>query len=230
MGWSSPIVWGDKVFLTTVIKEGAEEKPKEGLYFGGERPAPDEKHQWVVLCLDFESGEIVWRKTAHEGTPSESRHMKNTYASETPVTDGERVYAYFGNMGLFVFDMDGNPVWEKRWKPVKTRYGWGTAASPVLYRDVIYILNDNEDQSFLEALNKKTGELIWRVERDEKSNWATPYIWENAQRTEIITAGSGLVRSYDLDGKLLWTLGGMSEIAVPTPSRKMDCSTSAQDM
>lgn len=217
LGWSSPIVWGDKIFLTTVIKAGEEEKPKEGLYFGGERPAPEALHKWVVYCLDYESGEIVWEKTAHESMPNTPRHLKNTYASETPVTDGERVYAYFGNAGLFVYDLDGNLLWDQQWDQVKLRNGWGTAASPVIHQDVIYILNDNDDQSFLTALNKKTGDLIWRVDRDERSNWSTPYIWENELRTEIITAGTDQVRSYDLDGKLLWSFTGMSSIAVPTP-------------
>ncbi len=220
MGWSSPIVWKNKIFLTAVIKAGEEEQPKKGLYFGGERPKPDEVHEWIVMCLDFETGEIFWKKTAHKSTPSGPRHLKNTYASETPVTDGERVYAYFGNTGLFVYDMEGNLVWDKQWEPVKMRHGWGTAASPVLHKNAIYILNDNDDQSFLEALDKKTGEQIWRVERNEGSNWTTPYIWENNQRTEIVTAGSDRVRSYDLEGNLLWNFRGMSNIAVPTPFAK----------
>lgn len=217
LGWSSPIVWGDRVFVTTVIKEGEEEKPKEGLYFGGERPAPDTLHRWVVLCLDAATGEIVWEKIAHESIPNGPRHLKNTYASETPVTDGERIYAYFGNTGLFVSDLDGALLWEKKWDPVNIRNGWGTASSPTLHQDALYILNDNDDQSFLEALDKKTGTLIWRVERDEKSNWTTPYIWKNSLRTELVTAGAGAVRSYDLDGKLLWSFRGMSNIAAPTP-------------
>ena len=100
------------------------------------------------------------------------------------------------------------------------RYGWGTAASPVLHEGALYIVDDNDDQSFLVALDKKTGKQIWRVERDEKSNWATPYIWNSGKRTEIVTPGTTKVRSYDLDGKLLWELGGMSSIAIPTPFSK----------
>jgi len=108
-------------------------------------------------------------------------------------------------------------VWSKSWPPYQTRYDWGTAASPVYHEGRLYIVNDNEENSFLAALDAKTGKEIWRVERDEKSNWATPYIWENEQRTEIITPGYDRVRAYGLDGKLLWWLEGMSSIVIPTP-------------
>ncbi len=146
--------------------------------------------------------------------------MKNSYASETPVTDGERVYAYFGNVGLFCFDMQGKPLWSQRYGPYAMRFGWGTAASPVLHEGRIYIVDDNDDQSFLLALDKKTGKQIWRVERKEKSNWATPYVWNSGKRTELVTPGTMKVRSYDLDGNILWELGGMSSITIPTPFSK----------
>lgn len=217
-GWSSPVVWGDRIFLTSVISTVAPEAPKKGLYFGGNREAiPADEHRWMVYAVDWKTGKIAWEREVHRGVPNSSHHLKNTYASETPVTDGERVYAYFGNLGLFVFDMDGKPVWSQPWGPFHTRYGWGTAASPVLYKNSIYVVNDNDDRSFLVALDKHTGKQIWRVERDEASNWSTPYIWENERRTELITSGTRKVRSYDLDGKLLWELGGMSSIVIPTP-------------
>lgn len=220
-GWSSPIVWGDRVYLTTAISAGEEESPTKGLYFGGDRPKPSQNiHRWVVYCLDLASGKILWEKEVHRGAPEGPRHIKNSYASETPVTDGERVYAYFGNLGLFCLDKDGNQLWSQKWGAFKTRLAWGTAASPVLYKDRIYIVNDNDQESFLLALDKKTGKQIWRVERDEKSNWATPYIWENELRTEIVTPGTGKVRSYDLDGKLLWEMKGMSSIVIATPFSK----------
>ncbi|MBM3832392.1 MAG: serine/threonine protein kinase [Verrucomicrobia bacterium] len=220
-GWSSPIAWGDKIFLTSVVKDGEVETPKKGLYFGGDRPTPSSaRHQWMVYCLDLKSGKKLWEKQAHQGAPSSSIHLKNTYASETPVTDGERVYAYFGNVGIYCLDFAGNEIWSKRLESFKTRYGWGTAASPILHNGRLYIVNDNEEQSFLVALDAKTGRQIWRVERDEKSNWATPYIWENEKRTEIVTPGRNKVRSYDLAGKLLWEFGGMSTIVIPTPFSK----------
>jgi outer membrane protein assembly factor BamB len=147
-------------------------------------------------------------------------HIKNTYASETPVTDGQRVYAYFGNVGLFCYDVNGKPLWSKEFVSSKTSNNWGTAASPVLHEDKLFIQNDNDEQSFLVALDKRTGEQIWRTERDEKSNWATPYVWTNELRTELVTSGKGRVRSYSLDGRLLWELGGMSSIVIPTPLAK----------
>jgi outer membrane protein assembly factor BamB len=127
------------------------------------------------------------------------------------------VYFYFGNVGVFCFDLDGKEIWNKPIAPVKVRYNWGTAASPVLHGDKLFIVNDNDEKSYLLALNKHTGEQLFRADRQEKSNWATPYIWQNSKRTEIVTCGTGKVRSYDLDGKLLWELGGMSIIAIPTP-------------
>jgi outer membrane protein assembly factor BamB len=216
-GWSSPIVAGNRIFVTTVIASAAKEPPKKGLYFGGERKAPDDEHRWMIYAIDFDTGKIAWEREVFRGVPRSSRHLKNSYASETPVTDGERVYAYFGNVGLFVFDMNGKPLWTKRFDPVKTRYGWGSAASPVLHQGRLYLVNDNDEHSWLMALDKKTGETIWTVDRDEGTNWSTPFIWESGKRTEVITAGTKRVRSYDLDGKLLWELSGMSSIVIPTP-------------
>ena len=128
----------------------------------------------MVLCYDLKSGRELWRQEAHRGTPPNQLHVKNTYASETPVTDGERVYAYFGNVGLFCYDLDGKRLWQTNWPPVKTRNGWGSAGSPVLHEGRLFLVNDNDKESFAAALDAKTGRQLWRVERDEKSNWATP--------------------------------------------------------
>ncbi|MGH9801994.1 MAG: PQQ-binding-like beta-propeller repeat protein, partial [Blastocatellia bacterium] len=163
---------------------------------------------------------MLWQQEVHKAVPKISRHLKNSFASETPVTDGERVYAYFGNVGLFVFDMKGKPLWKQMFDAKKTRFGWGTAASPVVYKDRIYIVNDNDEQSFLLALDKKTGKEIWKVAREIGTNWATPYIWESGQRTEMIVPATKVVRSYDLDGKTLWEFKGMSSIAIPVPFSK----------
>ncbi len=220
-GWSSPIIWGDRVFITTVASDGDVEPPKKGLYFGGERrEIPKAMQHWLVLCLDLKSGRELWRREAHQGEAPNQLHVKNTYASETPVTDGERVYAYFGNAGLFCYDMEGKKLWSTNWPPVKTRYGWGSAGSPVLHNGRLFIVNDNDEKSFAVALDAKTGNQLWRVERDEKSNWATPYVWQNEKRTELIVPGTKKVRSYDLDGHLLWEFGGMSTIVIPTPFSK----------
>ena len=221
-GWSSPVVWGKHVFITTVVTEGKAWVARKGLYFGGERKTPPTgKHHWKVICLSLETGKIVWEKIAHSGMPQSSIHIKNSYASETPITDGERVYAYFGNQGLYCYTVAGKFLWKKEWPAYKTRYGWGLAASPVLHKGRLYIVNDNEQKSFLVALDAETGSEIWGVKREgEKSNWSTPYIWENKLRTEIITPGSRKNRAYDLDGKLLYQFGGNSSITIATPYAK----------
>ena len=217
-GWSSPVVWGDRIFVTTVETDTKLPDQKKGLYINDLTGKPQEgEHRWMVYCLDWKTGQTLWKKEAFKGEPQSPIHIKNTYASETPVTDGERVYACFGNVGLVCYTLEGKEVWSKKLSPHKTRMGWGPAASPALDGDRLYLVNDNEDQSYLTALDKKTGEEIWKVERDEKSNWATPFIWKNDQRTEIITAGSKRVRSYDTDGKVLWELAGMSVLSIPTP-------------
>lgn len=217
-GWSSPIVWEGRIFLTTAVNQGESEEPKKGLYFGGERIEPPKTvHQRFVICLDLATGKEIWRQMAHEGVPVTPMHIKNSYASETPVTDGERVYAYFGNLGLFCYDLDGKLVWSKMFPPVKTRLGWGTAASPALHDGKLFIVNDNDEASYLVALDAKTGEELWRVDRDEKSNWSTPFVWQNELRTELITPGTKKTRAYDLDGKLLYEFGGASSITIATP-------------
>jgi len=217
VGWSSPVVWDDRIYLTSVLSVEQQESPKKGLYFGGNRGVPPGEHRWMVYAVEFASGKILWEREAHRGAAPGARHLKNSFASETPATDGERVYAYFGNLGVFSFDRGGKLLWSQRLDPVNTRYGWGTAASPVLYQGRLYIVSDNDDQSFLAAYDARTGKRIWRVDRNEKSNWATPYIWEHDGKAEIVTNGTGRIRSYDLDGKLLWELGGASSIAIPTP-------------
>jgi outer membrane protein assembly factor BamB len=218
MGWSSPIVWGNRVFVTSAISAGETEKPKKGLYFGGERKKSEDEHRYVVYAIDTNTGKIVWEREAWRGIPPGPRHLKNSYASETPVTDGERVYAYFGNVGIFAYDMNGKEVWKIPVAPARTRFGWGTAASPVLYKGRLIVVNDNDDASYLMAIDAKTGKIIWKVERPgEKSNWSTPFIWEHDGKVEIVTTGTGKNRSYDLDGKLLWEFGGMSSIVIPVP-------------
>ncbi len=191
--------------------------PKTGYYAPTNTKTLTGEHRWTLFCLDAATGKVLWERVAHKGEPQHPIHVKASYAPETPVTDGERVYAYFGNVGLFCYDMTGKQLWSKSWDVVPTQLDWGTGASPVLHRDRLYIVNDNEKKSFLVALDKLTGKEVWKIDRDEKSNWATPFIWESGKRTEIVTCGKNKVRSYDLDGKLLWEFGGMSSICVPSP-------------
>ena len=218
-GWSSPVIWGDKVFLTSAVSSGKEKAIKKGLYFGGNGKAPSpNRHRWMIYCFSFESGKKLWEREADTGKPLTPRHIKNNYAPETQVTDGELVYTYFSDQGLFAHDLNGELKWKRTTKAFRTRYNWGSAASPALHGDFIYILNDNEESSFIEAIDKKTGKTSWRKDRDEKSNWSTPFVWKNPLRTEIVTPGTGKTRSYGLDGELLWELvADMSSITIATP-------------
>ncbi len=217
-GWSSPVVWGERVFVTSAESDARGPEPRKGLYIQdlNGKPPPGTL-RWLVHCYDRTSGKLLWRREAFRGPAPATLHIKNSHASETPVADADCVCAYFGNVGLVCCDHDGKERWTKKWPVVKTRMGWGTAASPALAGGRLYVVNDNEDRSFLACLDARTGKQLWETERDEKSNWATPFVWHNDLRTEIVTAGSNRVRSYDLDGKLLWELRGMSVLAIPSP-------------
>jgi outer membrane protein assembly factor BamB len=172
----------------------------------------------MLYDIDVRTGRIRWERQIHAALPQQPVHQKNSYASETPVTDGERVYVYLGSVGLFAFDMNGAPVWSKPIDAPRMRTGWGTAASPVLHNSRLYIVNDNEQRSFIAAFDARTGAQVWRTDReDEGSNWATPFVWQNEQRTEIVTTGTKKVRSYDTNGNLLWELAGMTTIHAVTP-------------
>lgn len=228
VGWSQPIVWRDRVFLTTAVAEKqAKPSPENnGPGFGGlgdfnfgaggvDLQPPQSQYRWQLLCLDAKSGETVWTQTAHEGRPSIHIHPNNTYASETPATDGERVIAYFGMTGVYCYDLAGQPLWSKDLGVFPTQFGWGTGSSPVIWEDRVFIQCDNDQASFLVALDKRTGDEIWRVDRDEKSNWSTPYLWINRLRTELILAGGNRLRSYDpKSGELLWEMKGQGRASV----------------
>ena len=226
--WSSPVVWGDHVFVTTAVNVKQPIEPLKAVSsylarsLGGTMTAADisqpvDEHRWVVYDVDLQTGKIRWERTIQTALPSQAVHQKNSYASETPVTDGQRVYVYLGYAGLFAFDMSGAPVWSKPMEVLEMRTGWGSAASLALHDGRLYIVNDNEKQSFLAAVDARTGRELWRVDRDEKSNWSTPFVWQNERRTEIVTTGSKRVRSYDTNGKLLWELKGLTSIHAATP-------------
>jgi outer membrane protein assembly factor BamB len=221
LGWSSPIVWGNRVFLTTCVNTGKTRAPRKGLYLedlnANSYPPDKSEHAWKVYCLDLANGSVIWEQTAHKGLPPRPHHIKNTLASETPTTDGERLYVLFGNLGLFCYDLDGKLLWTYHIDPRETRYAWGTAMSPVVYGERVYFADDNEEKSSLIALDKRTGRLIWKVPRDEKTNYSTPYIWENPVRTELVVSGISWVTSYDLEGRELWKIKGKSILAIPTP-------------
>ena len=219
-GWSSPVVWGERIFVTSVIPSGEIEAPVKGLYFGGERDAPKVEHRWMVYAVDRATGKIVWEREAHRGLPPRSVTSRTpTRRRLRPPTANASMCA-FGNVGIFAYDFAGNLPGRFQWRPLPTHNGWGTAASPVLHKGRLYLVNDNEQQSYITALDARTGKTVWRTDRQEATSWATPFVWEHDGRTEIVTAATGKVRSYDLEGKLLWQLGPMSSIAIPTPFSK----------
>lgn len=224
LGWSSPIVWDNHVFVTATTTEGQEPAPVPGLFdpgdeFGAQRSTA--VHRWMVYDVDFQTGELRWERRLHQAVPPITRHIKNSFASETPVTDGKRVYVYFGSIGLVIaLTMEGETVWTQELGAYNGRQAFAPASSPVLHQDRLYVVNDNTTASFLAAFDTQTGEEIWRVERDEVENWSTPLVWENDLRTEVVTTGHRKIRSYDLNGELLWELGGMTGNVVPTPFAK----------
>jgi len=215
-GWSSPVVWGDHVFLTTAVTD-TPPPAKARVFNAGEVARTPPRQRWVVLDVDLSNGRIRWEREVGTAVPAQPNHLKNSFASETPVTDGQRVYAYFNHAGLFAFDFKGRLVWSRPMPAPRMRSGWGAAASPVLHDGRVYIVSDNEDASFLLALDAKTGKEIWKTDREPGSSWSTPFIWKNARRTEIVATGLKQVRSYGLDGTPLWELSGVSSISIPTP-------------
>jgi outer membrane protein assembly factor BamB len=217
LGWSSPIVWNDQIFITSVISSGEQTPPKPGLYAGTLLYDSKAPHRWMVYAIDFNTGKLRWERELANMVPRGPKHLKNSFASETPVTDGERLYVYFAPIGVFALNMKGEVLWTREMPLADVRLGWGTGASPALHKDRLYVVNDNDTQSFISAFDTRTGKELWRVARDEGSNWATPFVWEHEGRTEIVTPGTDKVRSYSLDGKLLWELKGMTWITIPTP-------------
>jgi outer membrane protein assembly factor BamB len=221
---SSPVVWGDRVFLTTAVssKPGATFKP--GLY--GEGTASDDLsvQQWKVICLERATGKVLWERTAYQGVPKEKRHIKSTYANATPATDGRVVVAFFGSQGLYAYSPAGDLLWKRDLGRFDVgaydapEFEWGTASSPILYKDLVIVQCDQQKGSFITALDAKTGATVWRTERDELPSWGTPAIFPTKARAELVTNGSNFIRGYDpASGKELWRLGGSSKITAPTP-------------
>ena len=221
---SSPIVWGDRMYITTAISSQADATFKHGLFGEGDASKDFSVHQWKVYCLDKRLGKILWDRVAHNGVPREKRHVKSTYASSTPVTDGNHVVAFFGSQGLYCYDSDGKLLWKRDLGVLDLgaydapEYEWGTASSPIIYRDKVIVQCDTQKEDFLLAVDIRTGETVWKTERDEFPSWGTPTVYPGSGRAELITNASNFIRGYDPEsGKELWRLGGSSKITTPTP-------------
>ena len=222
-GSGSPVIWQDKVFVVTAVTEGGEQPPVRRQR-GVPAPRPTKATSFQLMCLDRNSGELLWNKTAINTVPLEGLHGTNTYASASPCTDGEHVYADFGSRGIYCYTLDGDLVWKyDKFPPMSTRASFGEGSSAVLAGDKLVVPFDHEGQSKLYAFNKTTGEIDWEVNRDEPSNWGTPLIVDHDGRKQVITTGQNKVRSYDLDtGQELWTCGGQQQRPVASPVKYGD--------
>ena len=246
MGWSSPIVWEGKVFLTTATapdmkqpslgvdfsndyiaemeKQGVSEEEMEKKIYERDMEMPDQiTLSYRLVCVDLESGKPVWDREFHSGHPPVGRHRKNSFTSETPITDGKAVYVYVAHLGLWAFDLDGKQLWHTPLDPHQVYLDFGGGTSPALWKDRLFVLSDNEDKSFIAAFGTATGKELWRADRTtlaeegRRSGWATPFVWNNELRTEVIAVGTGFAVSYDLDGKELWRLPIQSSVAIASP-------------
>ena len=225
-GFSSPIVWGDRVFLTTSI---------EGDVIPGVSPAPhmlggepfvhpdavagDKRHTLKVIALDTTSGKMLWERTSYEGRVFDARHRVGSFANTTPATDGERVYAWFGSEGLYAYDFSGKLAWKKTLGGIPA-FGMGTGSSPVLFENLIILQcdEDNGERSFIVALDRRNGREVWRTKRAVQAGWSTPVIARTASRAELITSGNEFMISYNArTGKELWRVKGTGGWTVPTP-------------
>ena len=226
-GSASPIVWGDRIFVTSAIDTGeadgspAEAEP-ESASRGRRRGPPGVStsniFSYDVFALRRSDGEILWRRTARREKPHEGRHPTGTFASNSAVTDGERLYAYFGSRGLYAYDFEGNLLWEKDLGEMRKRFTFGEGSSPALWGDTLVVIRDHEGSSFIVALDKNSGEEPCRVDREEQTSWTTPLILDTGDGVQVVTTATRQTRSYDLaTGELLWAARGVTMNAIPTP-------------
>ena len=222
-GSSTPIVWEDRLYLTTAVPTGERvaAPPKPAPTTGRWHPpvnAPTHQHQFLVLALDRKTGETIWQKSVTQALPHEGTHEFGNFAAGSAITDGEHLWAFFGSRGLYCLDRDGNVQWEIDFGDMRTHLSFGEGASPVLYRDRLIVPWDHEGESFIVALNKKTGEEIWRRERDEITSWSTPLVIEHDGRAQVITNATKRIRAYDVEtGDVVWESTGMTRNVIPTP-------------
>ncbi len=221
MGHAAPIIWEDKIFIQTAIEVKPEENKSEGDenpfsgFFGGNKGP---MYKFDLLAVNRNDGSILWQKTLRETQPHEGTHGDATYASNSPVTDGEHVYAYFGSRGLYCVDMMGNVKWEKDIGIMYKSNTFGEGSSPVLYDNTIVIQQDHERDSFITALDKQTGDVLWKVDRDERTTWSSPIVVEHNGKAHVVTTGTNRIRSYDLaTGEILWEGNGLTRNSIPSP-------------
>ena len=220
---SSPVVWGNKVFVTTAVNS-VKDETRFGLYGDVEPVKDDPQHAWKVFAIDKSTGQILWERTAYEGIPKVKRHPKSSHAASTPATDGKYLIANFGSEGLYAYDLNGNLMWKQDLGVLDAGwfydvdYQWEYGSSPVIYKNLVIIQADIQKNSFIAAYDIETGKQVWKTLREEIPSWGSPTVYEGKLRAELITVGPKAIRGYDpLTGHELWKLGPMSEITTPTP-------------
>jgi outer membrane protein assembly factor BamB len=224
LGHSSPVAWGNKIFVTTAVSSNPKPETRFGLY-GDVAPVKDDpKHTWKIYALDSQTGRILWERTAAEGVPKVKRHPKSTHSDSTPATDGKYLIALFGSEGLYCFNLSGKLLWKQDLGILDSGwfydsdYQWEHGSSPIIYKNLVIVQADVQKNSFIAAYDLKTGKQIWKTVREEISSWGTPTVYEGKTRAELIANGSKAIRGYDpLTGKELWRLSPNSEITTPTP-------------
>ncbi len=218
-GHSTPIIWKDQVFLTTAIPTGTKLPPRYSGAPGAHDNLPvTQKQRYVILSINREDGKTRWEKTLQEALPHEGGHNTASLASQSPVTDGQHVFAFFGSRGVYCLDMEGTLVWKMNLGIMKSKHGHGEGSSPVLHGDTLVINWDHEGDSFVLALDKNTGKERWRIRRDEVTSWATPIVVEHAGSPQLVVSGTSRIRSYDLaTGRVIWECGGLSANIVCSP-------------
>ena len=223
-GHSSPVIWSDRIFLTTAVPVGdaaaplAAQPQRQGRGPGGGTGAGRE-HKFVVLCLNRHTGKLLWERIAKVATPHEGyHHQYGSFASNTSVIDGKHLYAFFGSRGLYCYDLNGKLVWEKQFPPMRMRLGFGEGVAAVLEGDTLYLKFDQEEGSYMLALDKRTGKELWRVPRDEVSSWSPPLVVTHNGRKQVVVSATNKVRSYDpATGKVIWECAGLGTNVIPAP-------------
>ncbi|MEK7406081.1 MAG: PQQ-binding-like beta-propeller repeat protein [Acidobacteriota bacterium] len=221
-GFSSPVIWGDRIFVTTAVPTGsapAEAAPQQRGRGPGGGAGAGREHKFVVLCLNRNTGKVLWEQVATVATPHEGHHNRyGSFASNSPITDGKHVYAFFGSRGLYSYTLDGKLVWQKELPPLRIRNAFGEGSAPTLDGDTLYMAQDHEGGSFLLALNRNTGKEIWRVPRDEESAWSQPLMLTHNGRKQLLVSATNKVRAYDpATGKVVWECGGLGSNVIPAP-------------
>ena len=221
---SSPIVWGNRVYVTSAVSSDPKATFKPGLYGDGDASKDRSTQKWMIYAIDKQSGKIAWERVAFEGEPREKRHIKATYANSTPATDGRIVVAWFGSQGVYAYDVNGRFLWKVDFGRIDLgaydvpTVEWGSASSPIIWKDLVILQCDTQTDSFIVALNANTGETVWKTDRDEIPSWGTPTVVTTAKGDELVANASNFIRGYDpRTGKELWRLGKSSKITAPTP-------------